>query len=61
MKQIIVKASKNQTVRLLAVFIVGLAVGAIFYPSKSIKEEERQRSEARIEKEIQYSRTLESQ
>lgn len=61
MKQIIVKASKNQTVRLLAVFIVGLAVGAIFYPSKSIKEEERQRYEARIEKEIQYSRTLEKQ
>lgn len=61
MKDKIVKVVKSETGKVVIALIVGVAIGAIFYPSKTIKEEERQRYEERIEKEIEYSRKLQQE
>ena len=58
MKEKLIKIVKSEGGKIVLALIVGVAIGAIFYPSKSIKEEERQRYEERIQKEVDYSRKL---
>lgn len=45
------KLLQRREVQIVLALIVGAAIGAIFYPSKTITEEERQRYERQIERE----------
>ena len=52
---------KSEIGKIGIALVIGVAIGAIFYPSKEIEESERHRDEQRIEKEINYSRKIQSE
>lgn len=58
MKDQIIRVVNSNNGRIVIALIVGIAIGAIFYPSKTIETTERQRYEERIQKEVDYSRQL---
>lgn len=58
MKEKVLQVIRSDGFGKVVLLCVGVAIGAIFYPSKEIEEKERQRYEERIEKEVQYSRDL---
>lgn len=52
------KILTNKFVQIAIALLAGLMIGAIFYPSKTITEEERQRYEEKIEKKVEEKEKL---
>lgn len=58
MNKVVQYVKDNAWARYVILFMAGCAVGAIFYPSKTIKEEERQKYEERISKLTEINENL---